>query len=317
MQSGLEDLWAKIDDRQKGLLSAHAAFMQQVAKAASRGFDRVFGHELISARCLGVSISYSIASYAVIGFVSNLKYLLSGGSPFKELWESWGSDMVATGCFAAGYLFIGSIPLIFKNFRFTKTWLFLILASFPFLWQAVGDEPSWTLKKILTDFVPWGFLAMAGCFGCDLLFIAATRRTLRWAGEMKQSYKIAVVILLNLLLGVILMAAPFFEAFSYLIDGIFSVHAAVMDKTATVVLVVAGSNTIDFLAASVFLLLAAALLIHRALWPLLNRSVFRLQEIGTKGRRAILISLGAAFLGAGMGANVAEWAKKAAEHWMG
>jgi hypothetical protein len=34
MQSGLEDLWAKIDDRQKGLLSAHAAFMQQVAKAA-------------------------------------------------------------------------------------------------------------------------------------------------------------------------------------------------------------------------------------------------------------------------------------------
>lgn len=316
MQSALEDLWAKIDDRQKDVLSAHTAFMQQVAKAASRGFDRVFGHELISIRCLGVSISYSIASVSLVGFGSNCWATHMDGLPLRKSWELNGSDLLASGCLTALYLFTGSIPLIFKNFRFMKTWLFLIVASVPFLWEAINDQPSWTLQRVLTDFASFGVVAMVGCFGCDLLFIAATRRSLRWAGEMRQTYKITAVILLNLLLGVGLMVAPFFEAFFYTVGNVFS-SPTIEDKTAEVVMAVSASNAIDFLAASVFVVLAAVLLIHRALWPLLNRSIFRLQQIGGNGRRAILVSLGLMLLGAGSRANVVEWAQKATEFLKG
>jgi len=39
------------------------------------------------------------------------------------------------------------------------------------------------------------------------------------------------------------------------------------------------------------------LLIHRAVWPILIRTLFRMQDIGTKGRRAILTAVGVALLG--------------------
>ncbi len=315
MQSALEDLWAKVDDRQKGALSTHTAFMQQVAKAASRGFDAVFGHRLLSLRCLGVSISYSIASFGIVGFADNCYNLLADTSSFSRSWKSYGPDLLTSGYLAVIYLFVGSIPLIFKKFRFTKIWLFLIFVSVPFLWEAAQDNPSWAVKKVLMDFVSWGLLAIVLAFGCDLLFIAATRKSLRWAGEMRQTYKIAAVILLNVLLGVGLMIAPFFESLSYLIGDAWDFWGGttIQDEFARVVMIVAGSNTLDFLASSVFVVLALVLLIHRALWPLLNRSVFRLQEIGTRGRRAVLVSLGLGLLGVSTGANVAEWAKKASE----
>jgi hypothetical protein len=40
------------------------------------------------------------------------------------------------------------------------------------------------------------------------------------------------------------------------------------------------------------------LLIHRLLWPLLTRTLFRRADIGTKGRQAILTAVGLALFGA-------------------
>ncbi len=44
--------------------------------------------------------------------------------------------------------------------------------------------------------------------------------------------------------------------------------------------------------------LVLLLLIHGALWPLLTRTLFRMADIGTKGRRAILTAVGLALLSA-------------------
>lgn len=316
MQSVLEDLWAKIDDRQKGALSAHTVFMQQVAKAASRGFDAVFGHELLSRRCLGVSVACSIASFGVLVFLSNFGDVLADKGWLQSSWKSDAVNALVGVCLAAVYLFLGSIPLIFKKFRFTKAWLFLIFVFVPFFWEAMQDDPLWTPMSLLRDFVPWGLLATAGAFGCDLLFIAATRRSLRWAGEMQKTFKISAVILLNILFGAGLVIVPLVYSFAYVVlDEAWGMSrpTEVKYKLANVVLAVAGSNTLDFLASIVFVVLALVLLIHRALWPVLNRSVFRLQEIGANGRRAILISLGAALLGAALGAHAPAWVRKVAE----
>jgi hypothetical protein len=57
------------------------------------------------------------------------------------------------------------------------------------------------------------------------------------------------------------------------------------------------SNLFDVAFALLFAFLASALLLHRAVWPLLTRTLFRMSDIGTKGRRGILITVGLALLG--------------------
>jgi hypothetical protein len=46
------------------------------------------------------------------------------------------------------------------------------------------------------------------------------------------------------------------------------------------------------------LALAIMLMVHRAVWPQLTRTLFRITDIGTKGRRAILTAVGMALLSA-------------------
>ncbi len=62
-----------------------------------------------------------------------------------------------------------------------------------------------------------------------------------------------------------------------------------------------------------FVLLALVLLIHRAIWPLLTRTLFRMADIGTKGRRAILTTVGLALLAAGISGKVPELVQKLIE----
>jgi hypothetical protein len=58
------------------------------------------------------------------------------------------------------------------------------------------------------------------------------------------------------------------------------------------------ANFFDALLAFLFVFLAIMLLIHRLLWPILTRTLFRMTDIGTKGRRAILTAVGVALLSA-------------------
>jgi hypothetical protein len=69
---------------------------------------------------------------------------------------------------------------------------------------------------------------------------------------------------------------------------------------------IAITNVFDTVLALLFVVLALLLLIHRCIWPLLARSLFRMQEIGTKGRRGILFAAGLALLGAGLQAGKLE-----------
>jgi len=322
MQSILEDLWTKIDDRQEHVLSLHAAYMQQVAKSVSRGFDLLFGHKLFSFRFLGVSISYSVSSVA-LAFILAFFY----GAPVAEV--AYPSENLPAfalpGCILLVYLVIGTIPVLFPGFRFIKTWFLFILASACLFWVLCFGPPLSSLSRELKDLASSGFPALVACFGCDMLFIATTRQCLRWAGEMRQSYKIVVLVLLNIVFGAGLVLAPFIWALKTSVGEMFSdeIGLAILGRASFaghehvlplhVVLAVSASNMIDLLVASVFVLLAALLLIHRVLWPLLNRSIFRFQEIGTKGRRAILVSAGLMLVGAGASDTALEWVKKVSE----
>src|SRR5262249_4013632 len=118
------------------------------------------------------------------------------------------------------------------------------------------------------------FMAVLGTFACDVGFIAATRRLLRWAGEMTSSLKVIGAVAIFFFFAPLLhIAGP---AFLFL-----SARPATGDNIlAQVPGAISLGNIFDVLVALLFVLLALLLLIHRALWPLLTRTVFKMQDIG-------------------------------------
>jgi hypothetical protein len=60
---------------------------------------------------------------------------------------------------------------------------------------------------------------------------------------------------------------------------------------------VSSGNLFDALLALLFEILALMLLVHRVFWPLLSRILFRVQDIDTKGRRGLLVTVGIGLMG--------------------
>ena len=73
--------------------------------------------------------------------------------------------------------------------------------------------------------------------------------------------------------------------------------------------VFAGLNTVDGLAASVFVILALVAATHRVLWPVLSRTLFALQGIEIARRRSLMATLGITLL-TDAGVNLPDQLKK-------
>jgi len=160
----------------------------------------------------------------------------------------------------------------------------------------IGNTPSGRTVQPLTAFrvesyfVYSSILSVLGALGfvCDVVFIAITRKVLRNASETSRSSTIVVLVLLNVLLAALLVGPYFIDRLNLIPASGVHLHWSPL---------VALTNMFDAALALLFALLAVLLLIHRVLWPLLARTLFRMQDIGTKGRRAILTTVGLALLG--------------------
>jgi hypothetical protein len=289
IQSVLEDIWNRLYKHQGVALSRHTVFMRETAKATSRGFDRLLGHELFSRRAFGVSICYSAASVGLVTLALNV---------------SGGSDEVAviSGVCLLIFLLLGTLPALYPSFRYQSTWFYSVVGVLFFLLSYLlytsdaGLEPLRISVALQVGLI--SALVILASFGSDILFIALTRRTLRWVAQMDQFPQIVAVILLNCLLAAGLLAVPIAWSLHRVVDSIFSGAQATQFVVPFFwdVFFVSASNAIDAIAASIFLLLAALMLIHRLFWPLLNRTLFRIKDVGIKGRRVFLVSVGLALL---------------------
>jgi len=155
-----------------------------------------------------------------------------------------------------------------------------------------ADPPNFPNQATLALFV-----AVIGSFGCDVAFISMTRGLLRWAGKMTSSMKVLVTVIVNLLLAVTFIT---FGTLPALIARARNPEFN-METTAHIFLngvlpIISISNLLDALLALLFVGMAVMLLVHRVIWPLLNRTLFRLQEVGTRGRRGILVAVGLALI---------------------
>jgi hypothetical protein len=283
IQSKFEDFWIRVDDFQNLALSRHAAFMAGVAKLEKRFLDRVFGSKLITWHSMLVSFLLSLASIAIVMAIEfHARKLL--------LEKFWWFTLV-------GSLAIALSIILRKGLTIVAVAVLLFLLGLAWLssgyWLSRGQGGLSYLGAAAVITIP---MSLSG-FVCDAVFIALTRQLLQRAGEMKRSFPILLIVLSNLLLAVVLIG-PFVA--DTLAARNFPYHDVAWPDApfSPIVYMISQTNVFDTALALLFVLLCVILLVHRALWPLLTRTLFRMTEVGTKGRRAILTAVGLALLSA-------------------
>jgi hypothetical protein len=283
IQSKFEDFWIRVDDFQNLALTRHAAFMTGVANLETRFLDRVFGIRLISIQALGVSFCFSLGTIALLTML--VSYIILPVR-YPEL-NSVGALMISLGYLICAAI-VGAACVWIQNHNLLRNSIVIAALIFLLLWMVTfrAGAPGVTGEISMRI-----LLLVLSSFGCDVIFITLTRRLLRWAGEMTSSWKVLATVIVNFFLAV-LFVSPLLVGVNIKLIG------DLRDEILITISMIAFSNIVDAVVALFYVLLAVLLLIHRALWPLLTRTLFRMTDIGTKGRRSILTTVGLALLSA-------------------
>ena len=207
IQSKFEDFWVRAHDYQRLALSRHAAFMTQVAKLESAFLDRVFGPKLFSVQSIIVSCWSSVISFVLAG--SLLRTLTQVSVLFPNLFLA--GLLISLSLASIAYIF----PPNHRHARDACLYFAVAIIVYTGYWF-VRLTPKYGLETWSIMY----FMLFVGGSCCDVIFIVATRRVVRWVGEMKRSPTIVGALALNLLLAIALIApgvagaAPLFIVFS-------------------------------------------------------------------------------------------------------
>jgi hypothetical protein len=133
------------------------------------------------------------------------------------------------------------------------------------------------------------YAAVATAIPCNLLFLILTRSVLERARRLDGAVNVACLIGFNVITAVLFVIIPL----------LLAVYFGTVDEHRLVTFLdhVGRLNLLGVLTASVFVILAMALLVHRVLWTtVLDRPVYMLQKMGITRRRKTLGILGTGLL---------------------
>jgi hypothetical protein len=288
VQNRLEDWWIQLEESRTVAFSAQATFMQRVARTGTHFLDELFGERLLSVRAAGVSVCCSIVSMVIFDLIMGGTSKPSGGrlSPLNMHRDPHALVWPYIICFGIMAAYVALLFLLRRSTNRLALWLALIvtfiLAPLPWLNATLTNED--TLIEVSEFIYPLILISIA----FDLGFIVATRVALRWCSDSMKVWKIAGIISLNLAIALLLFLGPY-SLRPYAVVTFEDVRIAVYGT-------IASMNIIDALIAVIFLLIMTGVLVHRLLWPLINRTVYALQALGIARRSLLLGSCGSALL---------------------
>lgn len=273
IQNKVEEWWIKLNDKGKASRSLAAAFMQEVAKLTGRGFDRLLGKRLLSLRFIFISISFSLASIFLFVFV---------------LFPLVHNPPAGTSAQAALRLFLffaafGLVPAFTKSKVLLGLWWGLIVLTLVeamdfilFVFSTRGAGPA--ARGVSLVMLVFGFSLL-----CDLSYIVTVRWLLRRISQIDRVYEIVLQVLVNLLILAILMLGPIFLCLGI---GRFSVLAGEVFLYSFVL------NSLNIVVAFAALTLASLLLLHRLLWPTIERPIYAIQRFALLKNKKLLWGIG-------------------------
>jgi hypothetical protein len=275
-QNKVEEWWIRLSDKQKVSRSAVAAFMQEVARLTGRGFDRLFGRSLFSLRIIPISIFLSFASafLVILVMLPHIKH-----------------DAAITGYRAFDififFLALALVPAIFESKWILTLWWAIIPATlislsgfFIFVFRTRGAGSTFYGFGLLT-------LVFVSSFVVDLTYIAITRIILRRISGIDRILEILLMFFLNLLVLLLPLFGPIYAGLAL---SKFAPQAGAM------VLVSFMFNSIDLLAGFAAFFLALLLLLHRLLWPAVQRPLYAIYRFAPIKKKKWLVGTGVALL---------------------
>jgi hypothetical protein len=279
IQSKFEDFWVRVDDFQNLALSRHATFMTQVARLETQFLDRSFGHKLFSGQSVALSCWFSAMSFGLAGtYLKTFTHYAVLISP-----------LIVGPVVGLSFVCLGFI--VYSGHRMIRDVLSVL--GYAFIVVTVLNAIQVSNPLALEGFTIIYAALFAGGFFCDVLFIAITRKLMKRAGDMKKSRAVIGSLLANLVLAAFLVGPAFFWS-GRRVFPLLQKNMILAISIPTISM----SNMFDAVFALLFGFLASMLLLHRLLWPFLTRTLFRMTDIGTKGRRSILVAIGVALLSA-------------------
>jgi len=286
--------------RQTAALSRHTAFMQGVADLVARGFDSLFGEKLISARAFLISVHLSCLSIILVATIlaghflrlsdavppalmvlalAGLLYWLVRHKEFPRHPLSAVELVVCTG------LMMGCIHVGYRFFR---------------------QSPLLSLESAALDSI-LPICGVLAAIASDFIFIAVTRRVLRLCSEVNNSAGIAALLAINWAASLLLVALPFRFSGATSIDQVLPRILEYYSVPWFEIWPFVGlSNILDVFVASSVFVLGLILLVHRLLWPIVNRPFYAFAT-RTEFRRGLLFIFGIALLATGFGIAPSPW----------
>jgi hypothetical protein len=323
----LQAAWEALSIAGSKAIRKHAAFMAGVAALAGRLFDRFFGRKLFSIWSVGVSACLSLASVVIV--------CSPGLSSILDIPE-WFYWSVATLL-----LLMGFVPAFrwrsggIQNAKLLRIfWLagvaFSLFATF-ILMDAVNwfnlkyrpvplGEGTYLTTVENAEYYYYGiFIAIT--IASDTIFIAVTRWLLRLGSRLDSLTKILALMLGNVLLACGLVVVPLSWAWgvgvvptafrSGKVVQTFNYLAGTANSHQSFLATLAASNLLDGFVASAFFVLFFALLLHRLIWPIIQRPVYALATRDVVLRRRAIRKIGAALIGVGtLGPGVLKFIEK-------
>jgi len=291
IQSWLENWWVRLDDRRKMELSRSAAFLQAIARSLTEQLDRLFGNAYLSRQAFRVSLCYSSASCLVAGAAYEAVY---GPLAIAAIYAVLAFFFVSAGNFvleekSAAEKETGLFGTICLNFLSMSA--FASLVFFDVSPSASGPHHSWEFgppEGTTNELLHLSIVAVvvAFSFACGICFVVLTRRVLRRIERSQSVLNIALLLLANVALAGVLIAGPYFLQFVAPSGWTWARAAWRLGLL----------NTIAGLLSAAFIAVSLLMLAHRAMWPVVYRTLYGLQRMGIKPRRAFLLAIGLALL---------------------
>lgn len=261
-------------------LSRAAGFMQGVARLTNRAFDNILGKKLWSLQAVGVSMWFSLASMWLTALlVSHIHRIAPHPAPSSlhlafNIIACIGAGMLPTLIGRVWAFVAWAVPLLTLLFWVSGFGLFAI--------HKYGYLP--VLHALATV-----LLLLFLSFGCDVLYISVTRWMLRKMLRIRQVHELVALIVLDVVLALVLVGGPVELAVAMM-------KSPVMIETTVAGVVVLMFNFGDFIACSVFFIVMLTVLLHRLMWPILERPIYALHRYGVIRNKKLLWGVGSALL---------------------
>jgi hypothetical protein len=264
LQNRIEQLWIAVNDRKRITGSTASALFNKIASVVTRTFDRVFGHKLLSLQLIGVSVCYALAGLFLFISLFFLWIQIQLGKTTTtlppEVTQSLPLVIKVTAIIGLTMLVLGILPALKRSF----ITVFLSLVPVAFL---VSGIIKVALRHEVSEQYVVLMLGLFFSFLSDVAFVVLVRVTIRRL--TKENHTLAFLLALFAQIAVIALLVVFpFVIVSPLLEK-FGQGIIVNSLVALTFF-----NMFTCIAASLFLLTLLFVLLHRAVWPILDKVVY-------------------------------------------